>query len=100
MQYHHITIQTHSQEKPKFFIGSTLRGTFGPLLKKHSCINPSYKCEGCFAQSQSTNEKPFLKRVKHTIRYHIPQAINRLNTNLTMRSKPLDLATDKRKKLF
>ena len=32
------------------FIGSTLRGAFGVALKKVVCINPSYSCEGCFAQ--------------------------------------------------
>jgi len=32
-------------------MGSALRGAFGYALKKVTCINPSYKCEGCFAQS-------------------------------------------------
>ncbi len=32
------------------FIGSTLRGVFGYSLKKVVCINPSYKCEVCFAK--------------------------------------------------
>ena len=34
---------------PPLFLGSMLRGAFGVSLKKVVCINPSYKCEGCFA---------------------------------------------------
>lgn len=52
MQYHHLTIQTHSPEKPKFFIGSALRGSLGPVLKELTCINPSYICKGCFAKDK------------------------------------------------
>jgi CRISPR-associated endoribonuclease Cas6 len=36
-------------EKPPYFIGSQLRGAFGYALKKVTCINPSFKCDGCFA---------------------------------------------------
>jgi len=38
-------------EKPPYFIGSQLRGALGYALKKVTCINPSYTCEGCFAAS-------------------------------------------------
>ncbi len=31
-------------------MGSALRGAFGYALKKVVCINPSYQCQGCFAQ--------------------------------------------------
>ena len=34
---------------PPPFLGSTIRGAFGVALKKVVCINPSYKCENCFA---------------------------------------------------
>ena len=50
MQYHQIKIKTNSRAKPSFFIGSTLRGAFGHALKETTCINPSYKCKGCFAK--------------------------------------------------
>jgi CRISPR-associated endoribonuclease Cas6 len=40
-----------SYKKPHPFIGSTLRGAFGASLKKVVCINPSFKCEGCFAKN-------------------------------------------------
>lgn len=39
------------KEKPPYFIGSQLRGALGYALKKVTCINPSFKCEGCFATS-------------------------------------------------
>ncbi len=32
-----------------FFVGSMLRGVIGHALKRVMCINPSYRCEGCFA---------------------------------------------------
>jgi len=35
--------------KPPFFMGSQLRGAFGYGLKKVVCVNPSFKCDGCFA---------------------------------------------------
>jgi len=37
------------KDKPPYFIGSQLRGALGYALKKVTCINPSYTCEGCFA---------------------------------------------------
>jgi hypothetical protein len=37
------------KEKPPYFIGSQLRGALGYALKKVTCINPSFKCDGCFA---------------------------------------------------
>ncbi|QCT95328.1 CRISPR system precrRNA processing endoribonuclease RAMP protein Cas6 [Caminibacter mediatlanticus TB-2] len=35
---------------PFTFIGSTIRGAFGYGLKRVVCINPSFKCDGCFAK--------------------------------------------------
>ena len=37
---------------PLPFIGSTLRGAFGMSLKDSVCINPSFECEGCYAQKE------------------------------------------------
>ncbi|MEA1892195.1 MAG: CRISPR system precrRNA processing endoribonuclease RAMP protein Cas6 [Campylobacterota bacterium] len=39
-------------KKPHFFIGSKIRGSFGYTLKEEVCINPSFKCEGCFASKE------------------------------------------------
>jgi len=51
MRYHHIQVQINTNHNPSYFIGSMIRGAMGYALKKVTCINPSYKCEGCFAQS-------------------------------------------------
>ncbi len=44
------TTLKQNSKKPPQFIGSTLRGAFGYSLKKTTCINPSYECQGCFAK--------------------------------------------------
>lgn len=49
MNYIKITLLVKPKQKPPYFIGSQLRGAFGYALKKVTCINPSYVCEGCFA---------------------------------------------------
>ncbi|MBD3795670.1 MAG: CRISPR system precrRNA processing endoribonuclease RAMP protein Cas6 [Epsilonproteobacteria bacterium] len=49
MKYHVINVKIDTKDKPSYFMGSTLRGTFGHALKKVTCINPSYQCENCFA---------------------------------------------------
>jgi len=48
MKYTKISILL--KEKPPYFIGSQIRGAFGHALKKVVCINPSFKCEECFAK--------------------------------------------------
>lgn len=49
--YHKLDIRLKpSQTVPLPFIGSTLRGAFGVSLKKVVCINPAFRCEGCFAK--------------------------------------------------
>ncbi len=50
MKYHFIEVKTNSKLKAPYFTGSMLRGAFGYALKKVVCINPSYRCEGCFAK--------------------------------------------------
>ncbi|MBN2826136.1 MAG: CRISPR system precrRNA processing endoribonuclease RAMP protein Cas6 [Campylobacterales bacterium] len=47
MRYCKISVLIN--DKPPYFIGSQLRGALGYALKKVTCINPSYQCEGCFA---------------------------------------------------
>jgi CRISPR-associated endoribonuclease Cas6 len=39
-------------KKPYLFIGSKVRGVLGYALKDEVCINPSLKCDGCFASSR------------------------------------------------
>lgn len=51
MKYHKIEVKIKTKHKASYFTGSMLRGAMGYALKKVTCINPSYRCEGCFAQS-------------------------------------------------
>ena len=50
IEYFKIDVKLEPKEiNPYSFIGSTLRGAFGVALKRVVCINPAFKCEGCFA---------------------------------------------------
>ncbi len=51
MKYTKLSIIIKSTNKPPYFIGSQIRGAFGYGLKKVTCINPTYSCDGCFATS-------------------------------------------------
>ncbi|MEA1915141.1 MAG: CRISPR system precrRNA processing endoribonuclease RAMP protein Cas6 [Campylobacterota bacterium] len=51
MNFTKISLIIKANEKPPYFIGSQLRGALGYALKKVTCINPSFQCEGCFAIS-------------------------------------------------
>ena len=53
MRLHWLRIDVTAQKgyRPPFFSGSMLRGVIGVSLKRVVCINPSYRCTGCFAAS-------------------------------------------------
>lgn len=56
--------------KPPYFIGSQLRGAFGHALKKVTCINPAYECEGCFASENCLYNEFFeAKNEAHKYRF-------------------------------
>ncbi len=50
IKWYKIDINTIKNYKPPFFCGSMLRGVFGVALKRVVCINPTYKCDGCFTE--------------------------------------------------
>ena len=50
MRYIKITVLI--KDKPPYFIGSQLRGALGYALKNVTCINPIYKCDGCFGKEE------------------------------------------------
>jgi len=52
IKYHHIEVKIESTDRPTYFMGSALRGAFGYALKRVVCINPSFKCEECFAKGE------------------------------------------------
>ena len=47
MKYSYIRVQTNSKISPETFIGTTLRGTFGHILKEQVCIESHYDCDIC-----------------------------------------------------
>jgi len=50
--YKKLTFTIKNSEKPHLFIGSKMRGMLGYALKDEVCINPTLKCEGCFAANE------------------------------------------------
>ncbi len=48
MEYLYFRVE--SDLAAPFFIGSSVRGAFGVALKDVVCVNPAFRCEGCFAQ--------------------------------------------------
>jgi CRISPR-associated endoribonuclease Cas6 len=72
MKYHYIEVKINTNEKPSYFIGSMIRGAMGYALKKVTCINPSYKCEGCFTAKDCLYHKFYEeKNSLHNYRYEI-----------------------------
>lgn len=68
-----IDIETDESDfSPPFFIGSMLRGAIGNALKRVVCINPSYKCEECFAADDCLYHQFYeLKNIAHSYRLGI-----------------------------
>ncbi len=55
---------------PPFFLGSQLRGAFGYALKRVVCINPSFKCNECFAKDNCLYYQFYEKKnVYHKYRF-------------------------------
>lgn len=50
MKYSKLSVFIPNFKNKPYFIGSQLRGVLGYALKKVVCINPSFKCDGCFAK--------------------------------------------------
>ena len=72
MNYHKITVSINTTHKAAYFTGSMLRGAMGYALKKVTCINPSYNCEGCFASSSCLYHKFYeSKNSFHKYRFEI-----------------------------
>jgi len=72
VKYHHIQVKINTNHQSSYFIGSMIRGAMGYALKKITCINPSYQCEGCFAQTSCLYYKFYEKKnTLHNYRFDI-----------------------------
>jgi len=83
MKYHKIEVKTNSNVKPPFYTGSMLRGAFGYTLKQVTCINPSYKCEGCFGADNCLYYEFYEKKNSfHKFRFDIELGAKNYDFNL------------------
>ncbi|MGM0518100.1 MAG: CRISPR system precrRNA processing endoribonuclease RAMP protein Cas6 [Campylobacterota bacterium] len=75
MKYTKLDFSIKDAIKPPYFMGSQLRGVFGYALKNIVCVNPSYKCDSCFA-SQDCLFYDFFERKNtyHKYRFDIELA--------------------------
>ncbi len=60
MEYIKLDVFSDIEAPP--FIGSMVRGALGASLKKIVCINPSYRCLGCFAAEECIYFKMYEKQ--------------------------------------
>ena len=69
MKYTKVSIVIKNATPP-FFLGSQLRGAFGYALKRVVCINPSFKCDECFAKDNCLYYQFYEKKnVYHKFRF-------------------------------
>lgn len=78
-----VKIKKYTDIKPPLFTGSMFRGAFGSALKKVVCINPKYRCEGCFAKDNCIYFDFYeQKNIPHQYRFDIK--INPENFNFSL----------------
>ena len=83
MKYHYIQVEIDSKHKTSYFTGSMLRGAMGYALKKVTCINPSYNCDGCFASSSCLFYQFYeTKNSIHNYRFDIELGSGKFNFGL------------------
>ncbi|CAA6815352.1 MAG: CRISPR repeat RNA endoribonuclease Cas6 [uncultured Sulfurovum sp.] len=91
MKYHKIEVKIKTNHKPSYFIGSMIRGAMGHALKKVTCINPSYQCEGCFAQSSCLYYDFYEKKNSfHKYRFNIELGSNKFDFGLYLFDEACD----------
>ena len=91
MRYHHIQVKINTNHKPSYFIGSMIRGAMGYALKKVTCINPSYRCDGCFAQTSCLYYKFYeQKNALHNYRFEIELGSGKFDFGLYLFNEACD----------
>jgi len=88
LKYTKISILIKTNNKIPYFIGSQLRGAFGYALKKVTCINPTYKCEGCFNAGNCVYYKFYEKKNSfHPYRFDFELGMELYDFNLYLFEK-------------
>jgi len=83
MYYYTIRVKPKTDRSPPYFTGSMLRGAFGYALKRVTCMNPSYRCEGCFATEKCLYYGFYEKQnIQHTYRLDI--GLNQKNFDFSL----------------
>lgn len=83
MRYHYIKITINTTHKSSYFTGSMFRGAFGYALKKVTCINPSYRCENCFAKDSCLYYSFYEEQnIIHNYRFEIELGTNNFDFGL------------------
>ena len=83
MRYSYIKVKIDTTEKASYFTGSMIRGALGYALKKVTCINPSYRCDGCFAKDSCLYYDFYEKQNSfHNYRFNIELGSNKFDFGL------------------
>ena len=83
MRYYYIKIIINTTHKSSYFTGSMFRGAFGYALKKVTCINPSYRCENCFAKDSCLYYSFYEEQnIIHNYRFEIELGTNNFDFGL------------------
>jgi len=91
VKYYYIDVKINTEYKAPYFIGSMIRGALGYALKKVTCINPSYRCDGCFAQTSCLYYNFYEEKNSfHKYRFEIDLGDNSFNFGLFLFNEACD----------
>lgn len=80
MRYYYIEINNRYDNKLPYFIGSMVRGAFGHALKRVTCVNHIYVCDGCVEAKNCLYYDFFEKKnIPHSYRLDTSLGNNDLN---------------------
>jgi len=83
MNYYKIEVEVNTTQKLSYFTGSMLRGAMGYALKEVTCINPTYKCDGCFTAKDCLYYQFYeAKNCLHNYRFEIEMGSEKFDFGL------------------